>query len=235
MPSEVPPEMVERAAAGLARVRGRIADAGGDLARVRVVAVTKGFGPEAALAALELGILDLGENYAAELVSKADAVSTSRDAAGRGTVRWHYLGAVQRRKVRGLAPVVSLWQGVARLAEGAEIAKYTPGAAVLVEVDTTGLEGRGGVPPGEVASLVGALITIGVKVEGLMTVAPAGGGTNARRAFDQVTALADALSLTERSMGMSGDLEEAVRAGTTMVRVGEAIFGPRPTGRQLAQ
>jgi len=228
-------EFVDRAAAGLAGVRGRIVDAGGDPAHIRIVAVTKGFGPEAALAAVELGIFDLGENYAAELVSKAAAVDAGRDEAVGGAVRWHFLGAVQRRKVRGLAPRVSLWQGVARLVEGAEIAMYNPGAAVLVEVDTTGLEGRGGVPPAEVAPLVGSLVTIGVKVEGLMTVAPPGGGLGARRAFEQVTALADELSLAERSMGMTGDLEEAVRAGTTMVRVGEAIFGPRKTGRQLAQ
>jgi hypothetical protein len=227
--------MVERAATGLARVRGRIVDAGGDPARIRIVAVTKGFGAEAAFAALELGIVDLGENYGSELIKKAEALAAASDKAIAAAIRWHFLGAVQRRKVRALAPHVSLWQGVSRLVEGLEIARYTPGAAVLVEVDTTGLEGRGGVPPGEVASLVGSLITSGVRVEGLMTIAPQGGGSGARRAFEQVTALAEELSLTERSMGMSGDLEEAVSAGTTMVRVGEAIFGPRPARKQLAQ
>ena len=228
-------EMVDRAAAGLARVRARSVAAGGDPAGIRIVAVTKGFGPEAALAAVELGIFDLGENYAAELVSKATAVDASRDNAVGEAIRWHFLGAVQRRKVRVLAPHVALWQGVSRAVEGVEIAKYTPGGAVLVEVDTTGLEGRGGASPGDVASLVGSLNTSGVRVEGLMTVAPPGGGLSARRAFEQVTALAEELSLTERSMGMTGDLEEAVRAGTTMVRVGEAIFGPRPARNQLAQ
>jgi uncharacterized pyridoxal phosphate-containing UPF0001 family protein len=203
-------------AANLAVVRDRIAGAGGDPSAVTVVAVTKGFGPEAVVAAREAGLDQVGENYAPELLDKAAAV------AG---VDWHFLGRIQRNKVARLAPVVSLWQGVARAEEGAAIARHRPGAAVLVQVDLTGAPGRNGRPPAEVPGLVDRLRADGLAVEGLMTVAPPGPG--ARAAFAAVAALADELGLAVRSMGMTEDLEAAVGEGATMVRVGRALFGPR--------
>jgi hypothetical protein len=199
-------------------VRDRIAAVGGDPAAVRVIAVTKGFGPDAVAAARAAGLNDLGENYADELRAKAP---------GPPGTRWHYLGAVQRNKVPQLAPLVTLWQGVARLAEGERIAARAPGAAVLVQVDLSGLLGRNGCPPAEVPTLVGGLRQLDLDVRGLMTVAspdPA----RAAAAFGAVARLADQLGLPERSMGMSDDLEAAVAAGSTMVRVGRALFGDRP-------
>jgi uncharacterized pyridoxal phosphate-containing UPF0001 family protein len=115
---------------------------------VRVLAVTKGFGPDAVLAARSVGLDEVGENYAAELTAKAP---------GPAGTRWHFLGAIQRNKVRALAPLVDVWQGVARVVEGERIAASRPGAAVLVQVDGTGLEGRNGCPPAEVPALVRAL------------------------------------------------------------------------------
>ena len=187
---------------------------------MRVVAVTKGFGPEAVRAARQAGLADLGENYAAELVGKAAA------DGGDGVV-WHFLGAVQRNKVSQLAPLVGLWQSVAREAEGARIARFAPGARVLVQVETTGLPGRNGCPPAEVVVLVPRLADLGLDVRGLMTVA-APDPTAAREAFLALGRLADRLGLEERSMGMSDDLEAAVAAGSTMVRIGRALFGARP-------
>ncbi len=140
---------------------------------------------------------------------------------------WHFLGTVQRNKVAQLAPVVGLWQSVAREPEGARIARFAPGAAVLVQVDTTGRTGRNGCPPGETGLLVARLRAVGLDVRGLMTVA-APGEAAAREAFATVARLADELGLEERSMGMSDDLEAAVAAGSTMVRVGRALFGDRP-------
>ena len=190
---------------------------------MRVVGVTKGFGAEAVLAAVEAGLHDIGENYAAELESKAPAVTSSE-------VVWHFLGAVQRNKVARLAPIVGLWESVARAEEGARIARFAPGAKVLVEVDTTGVAGRNGCPPSETGALVGDLRAEGLDVRGLMTVAAPGEGA-ARTAFERVARLADELGLEERSMGMSDDLEAAVASGTTMVRVGRALFGERPPRR----
>lgn len=204
-------------------VHRRIESAGGDPSSVRVVAVTKGFGPEAAEAALAAGLSDLGENYAQELLSKHEAV---RPPAGTAP-RWHFLGAVQRNKIRSLAPVVDCWQSVAREVEGAEIARRRPGATVLVQLDVTGSAGRNGCRPDEVTSLVRSLAGLGLVVAGLMTVAPPD-PLGARGAFRALRELADGLGLPERSMGMSGDLELAVAEGATMVRLGTALFGGRP-------
>lgn len=205
-------------------VRRRIEESGGDPGAVTVVAVTKGFGPEAVAAALGAGLVDLGENYAQELLGK---VPEPRPGAGGRSPRWHFLGAVQRNKVGRLAPIVDCWQTVCRRVEGEQIASRATGARVLVEVDVTEGDGRNGCRPHEVAPLVSDLRGFGLDVRGLMTVAPQG-AEPARRAFQAVNRLADDLGLTERSMGMSGDLELAVCEGSTMVRVGRALFGERP-------
>lgn len=197
-----------------------MAAAGGDPAGVRIVAVTKGFGPEAVAAAVAAGLLDVGENYAQELLGKVPGLDPGV------APRWHFLGRVQRNKVPALAPLVHCWQGIARVVEGEAVARRRSGAEVLVEVDLTGQSGRNGCPPEAVPALVADLGSLGLEVRGLMTVAPPGPG-RARPAFRTVRALADRLDLAERSMGMSGDLEDAVAEGSTMVRVGQALFGPR--------
>ena len=222
-PSSASDEVARR----LTAVRRRVERAGGDPARIRVVGVTKGFGPGTVRAAYDAGLRDLGENYAAELEAKAEALGAEPGVGGPPL--WHFLGAIQRNKVAHLAPVVGLWQSVARESEGARIARFAPGAAVLVQVDTTGLPGRNGCAPDELPSLVKRLRALGLDVRGLMTVA-APGSDAARAAFRSVGRLADELELDERSMGMTDDLEEAVAAGSTMVRIGRALFGPRPPG-----
>jgi uncharacterized pyridoxal phosphate-containing UPF0001 family protein len=219
----VTPLSPREVAARLALVRGRIADAGGDPDAVAVVAVTKGFGPWAVRAALDSGLELVGENYAQELLAKAQAL-------GDAPVSWHYLGAVQRRKVRSLAPVVRCWQSVCRLEEGEAIAAAAPGASVLVEVDFTGIAGRRGVPAPQVAALVERLSALELSVEGLMAVGPPGPPEGARAGFRALGRLREQLGLAQLSAGMSDDLEVAVSEGSTMVRVGRALFGARPQG-----
>jgi uncharacterized pyridoxal phosphate-containing UPF0001 family protein len=201
---------VEALVEHVARVRAEVP------AGVRVVAVTKGMGVEAARAAVAAGVPDVGENYAQELVAKATAVPEAR---------WHFLGAVQRRKVREAAPFVALWQAVARAEEGEAIARHAPGAAVLVQVNVSGMPQRNGCGWDEVAPLVGALREAGLEVRGLMCVATPG---DERGQFRRLAREAAALGLPERSMGMSGDWRVAVEEGATMVRLGTALFGPRP-------
>jgi PLP dependent protein len=215
--STSPPSFADDVAARLAAVRVRITQSGGDPALVRVVAVTKGFGASAVEAALEAGLTDIGENYAAELEEKAPGLEAAH---------WHFLGTIQRNKVRALAPIVGVWESVARLAEGERIALLAPGATVLVQVDCTGLAGRNGCPVGEVSTLVSNLSDLDLDVRGLMTVAPQEPSA-ALQAFKTVAGLADDLGLPERSMGMSDDLEAAVAAGSTMVRIGRSLFGER--------
>ncbi len=210
------PDSIAEAADG---IRQRIASAGVDPDRVAILAVTKTFPAEVASAAIDAGFSMLGENYAAELVDKAQHL-------GDRAVSWHYLGAIQTNKVARLAPVTSCFQGLSRVKEAAAIARHRPGAGVMVQVDLTGRPERGGVPPGEVEALVLAAQQLGLDVRGLMTVAPDDPGA-ARLAFREVVRLADGLGLDERSMGMTGDLEIAVEEGATMVRIGRALFGAR--------
>jgi hypothetical protein len=201
------------------RVRNRIADAGGDPQSVKLVAVTKGHPAETVRAAVAAELADIGENYAKELASKATEID--------GDIRWHFIGQLQRNKVRQIAHLVTLWQSVDRLRLGEEIARRSPGAAVLVQVNLTDDPARGGTKPGLVAGLVEGLRDLGLDVRGLMAVA-AMHASAPGDGFRLVRELADRLDLPERSMGMTADLEVAVREGSTMVRVGSALFGPRP-------
>lgn len=224
------PAVAER----LAAVRGRLAAAGGDPGSIRIVAVTKTFGPEAVIAALMAGVSDIGENYASELVDKAEVVEALVRGGDNGRlqpglpaeVRWHFLGAIQRNKVARLSAVVTCWQSVGRLVEAEAIARRAPDPrpAVFVEVNVAGAGNRPGAAPADVPRLVEGARDLGCDVRGLMAVAPASGGADA---FLRVRHLADELGLEERSLGMSGDLEAAVAAGTTMVRVGTSLFGNR--------
>lgn len=205
--------------AALAEVRDRIAGAGRHPDEVRIVAVTKGFGPEAVAAAHAAGLADCGENYAQSLLDKVGS-------APAGT-RWHFLGPVQRNKVKALAPHVAVWQGIDREAAGAEVARRAPGADVLVQVNLAGDPARPGCRWDAAPALVAHLAERGLVVRGLMGVASRETG-EARLQFRRLGALADALGLPERSMGMSGDLEVAVQEGATTVRIGTSLFGARP-------
>jgi pyridoxal phosphate enzyme (YggS family) len=207
--------------AGLRAVRQRIEAAGADPDRIRLVAVTKGHPVAVVREAVESGLADVGESYAQELVRKAESGEVS-DA-----VRWHFVGGLQRNKVRLVAPFVHLWQSVDRLSLAGEIARHAPGAAVLVQVNISGSEHQGGCAPERVASVVEGARDLGLEVRGLMAIGPQAEVDEVRAAFRRLRALADQHGLPERSMGMSGDLEAAVAEGSTMLRVGTALFGPR--------
>ncbi len=207
-------------ATNLATVRARIKAAGGNPARITVIAVTKGFGPEAVRAAIDAGITDLGDNYAQELLVKARAAIGTR-------VRWHFLGPVQRNKVSALAAHVDCWHSVDRLAVGEAIARRQPDARVLVQVNATGEATKHGCLPDEVAELVAQLRRLPLDVAGLMAIGPTGAAESARPVFRLVAELSHSLGLAELSMGMTGDLEVAIQEGATMVRIGRGLFGPR--------
>jgi pyridoxal phosphate enzyme (YggS family) len=204
----------------LERVHDRITGAGGDPARVRVLAVTKGFGPDAVEAALAVGLPAVGENYAQELLDKAAALDAQPE--------WHFIGRLQSNKVRLLADRVVCWQSVDRTSLVDEIARRAPGARILVQVNASGEAQKGGAVPADVPDLVARGRDAGLDVAGLMAVGVLGDADATERAFHEVVGLADELSLPERSIGMTDDLELAVRAGSTMVRIGRALFGARP-------
>jgi uncharacterized pyridoxal phosphate-containing UPF0001 family protein len=123
---------------------------------------------------------------------------------------------------------VSQWQSVDRAPLVREIAKRSPGASILVQINLSGDPQKGGCAEAEVPELVGLARDSGLDVVGFMGVGPAGAPEAARPGFERLVALADAFELPERSIGMSADLEVAVACGATMVRVGRDLFGERP-------
>lgn len=207
-------------AANVAEVRRRIAAAGGE-GRVRLLAVTKGFGGDAVEAALRAGVGDIAESYAQELVAKRPEV-TEPGAS------WHFIGRLQTNKVRQLVDLVDVWHTVDRATLGVELAKRAPGARVLLQVNVSDEPQKGGCGPHEAPALVKRLRKDGLDVIGLMAIGATGEPEAARPGFRLLRRLADDLGLPERSMGMSGDLEVAVEEGSTMVRIGRALFGDRP-------
>ncbi|HEY5439041.1 MAG TPA: YggS family pyridoxal phosphate enzyme [Acidimicrobiales bacterium] len=209
----------QRVAANLEVLRARITSTGRDPATIRIVAVTKTFGVDAVLAALSLGLTAVGENYVDELCSK-------REAVGESVARWHYLGALQSNKIHQAVSCADVLCSVARLKEIEKIAACDREQRIYVQVDYTRAPSRNGAAPSEVATLVSRGRSLGLDVAGLMTVAPPDvEGT--RAAFRSLTALADDLGLTERSMGMTDDLEVACELGTSELRIGRALFGAR--------
>jgi uncharacterized pyridoxal phosphate-containing UPF0001 family protein len=141
----------------------------------------------------------------------------------------HFIGGLQTNKVRSLVGLVDLWQTVDRNSLLAEIARRAPGSRVLIQVNATDEDTKSGCRVDEVDALVETAIARGLRVDGLMTIGPTQPDSAlTRRAFRSVSAAADRLGLAEVSMGMSGDWEIAIDEGSTLIRVGSAIFGDRP-------
>jgi pyridoxal phosphate enzyme (YggS family) len=202
----------------VAEVRERIRRAGGR--DVRLVAVTKTWGIDAVRAAAAAGCDAIGENYAQELVAKLSGEASLPPV--------HFIGRLQTNKVRLVADLVDVYETVDRTSLADALGARVPGAAVLVQVSTDGDPSKGGCAVAEVPALVDACGARGLRVLGLMTVGPTEGGAEAARVgFRSVRALCDRLGLAVCSMGMSDDLEVAVQEGSTEVRVGSALFGPR--------
>lgn len=205
------------------RLVDRVRELAGD--RVDVVAVSKTFPVEAVMAVREVGGTRFGENYAKEAIDKVEELRRR----GIDGCEWHFIGALQSNKVRSLAAVVDVWQTVDRASIVDEIARRHPGARVLLQVNSTGESTKNGCAPADVESLAVSATERGLRVEGLMTMGPTEPDREiTRRAFAETARLARALGLSTLSMGMSGDWEIAVSEGSTLIRVGSAIFGDRP-------
>jgi len=185
---------------------------------VRIVAVTKGFGAPYVEAAVRAGIDTVGENYAQEFLAKHAVV--------RAPVRWNFLGTLQTNKIASLCAHADVLCALTREREIAVIARQPRVPSAYVEIDFTGAPTRSGAHADQLGAILGAASNAHVVIEGLMTVAPVGEG-GARRAFAALAQLADQYGLRERSMGMSDDLDDALAAGSTEIRVGRALFGPR--------
>jgi pyridoxal phosphate enzyme (YggS family) len=187
---------------------------------VSLVAVTKTRGIDAILAAHECGCDAVGENYAQELRDKV--------AGFEVPIPVHFIGAIQTNKIRQIANVVDVWQSVDRRSVVDEIARRCPGSRVLLQVNTTDEESKHGCAPSDLSDLREYAELKGVVVEGFMTMGPTDGDLGrTRSAFALLRRLVDDHGVGVCSMGMSGDYLVAVDEGSTMVRIGQAIFGSR--------
>ncbi|MBD0320049.1 MAG: YggS family pyridoxal phosphate-dependent enzyme [Gemmatimonadetes bacterium] len=225
----------EQVAARVEEVRERIERARARAGRadsVTLVAVTKTHPADAVRAVLAAGVADVGENRVQELEEKVAEV-------GRGAVGWHLIGHLQRNKAGKALPLFDLIHSLdsLRLAEAisAEAVKRGITARALVQVNASGEESKGGFEPGELADAVGRIAALpGVRVEGLMTMAPFTDDESVvRAAFRRTRELLDDAARQvpgvgrQLSMGMSNDFEIAVEEGSTLVRVGSVLFGER--------
>jgi len=218
----------------LAAVRAEIArrqGAGRWTHPVTVVAVTKGFGLDAVQAALEVGLTELGENRVQEAVPKID------DPVGR-RASWHLIGHLQRNKAKLVPGRFVLVQSVDSLALAEELDRRAAALGVtqrvLLQVNVAGEAQKSGCALDEAPALARAVARLPqLGLEGLMTLAPLTDDVDVqRRTFGGLRRLRDALqedglSLPALSMGMSADYATAVEEGTTMIRLGTALFGPR--------
>lgn len=225
-----------RLAEALPRVRERIAGAaaavGRDPSSVRLVAVTKAHPVEAVHAALEAGLTDLGENRVEELEEKVAVV-------GRRAARWHMIGHLQRRWVPRALAASDLIHSVDTLRLAERISRVAGEAdgdvRILAQVNTSGEGSKSGFDREEAMEQIMRMAELPhLKVEGLMTMAPlvedqgviAATFRRLRETLDALRAHATDVG-PELSMGMTNDLEIAVREGSTIVRIGTALFGDR--------
>jgi len=217
---------------GLTRVERRIAsactDAGRDPADVQLVVVTKTFPVSDVRLLAELGVTDVAENKQQELAHK---VAELRDEVD---VRWHFVGHLQSNKAGAVADDADVVHSVDRAKLVGPMARRERPLDVLLQVslDPAGSDHRSGASPGELGALADAVLDAEhLELRGLMAVAPLGEDPSA--AFARLAGIRSGFvssypSATWLSAGMSGDLEEAVKAGATHVRVGSAVLGSRP-------
>jgi hypothetical protein len=223
--------------AALQSVRARIVRAaeaaGRDPESVRLLAVSKLQPASMVRAAAAAGQREFGENYVQEGIDKIEALA---DVPGLG---WHFIGQLQGNKTREVAEHFDWVHTVDRERIAARLSArrphHAPPLQVLLQVSLAEEPGKGGVTPGQVPALAGVVSALpGLRLRGLMCIPPPVADQQAQRVpFRQLRELLEQLNaaghaLDTLSMGMSDDLEAAVLEGSTLVRVGTAIFGPRP-------
>ena len=210
--------------------------AGRDSSDVRLVAVTKEQGVDTIAEGLRAGTEILGENKIQDAQGKVETL-------GRDGIEWHFIGHLQKNKVKFIFDLFDLIHSVdsAALAEAIHEKAQTRGACmpILLQVNVSGEASKFGMDPGDLSKVIRQLAPLeGVKIKGLMTIPPFDSDPEKSRPyFVRLRELRDAcaelafpnVSLDELSMGMSNDYEVAVEEGATLVRVGTALFGPRPS------
>ncbi|HJO35857.1 MAG: YggS family pyridoxal phosphate-dependent enzyme [Pseudomonadota bacterium] len=236
-PSPVPAGTI---AARLAAVRERIAacalKVGRDPAEIELLAVSKGQPAAAVRQAHAAGQRTFGESYLQEALAKQAALA----AAGAAPIDWHFIGPLQRNKCREVARSFDWVHSVDRWVLAERLDRLRPPDApplnVCLQVNISGEASKRGAPPEAAIALARRIAGLErLRLRGLMAIpAPAAGAAGyaalAALQAELREALADEAPVDTLSAGMSGDLEAAITAGSTLVRVGTALFGPRPAG-----
>ncbi len=233
-------EKVLSVAQNVARVQKRIQQAaqrvGRDAAEIRLVAASKTVDAARIRAALAAGITIIGENYLQEARQKIGQL-------GSHAAEWHFIGTLQRNKVRYIFDLFHMLHTVDRLELAEELNRRAErlgrSMSVLLEVNVGGEDSKSGFDSQSLMDSIETLASLAhVQIRGLMTIPPPTGTPEEARPFYQELCDLrdrlrrkgiDGLELAELSMGMTADFEVAVEEGATLVRVGTAIFGPRPT------
>jgi pyridoxal phosphate enzyme (YggS family) len=216
------------------RIKETAERVGRDPGDIRLIAVTKRVEPERIKQALRLGFNRFGENYAQEFRDKSKILENEAE----GAIEWHFIGQLQKNKVKYILGKVELIHSLDSLSVAREINKRAEAmdikVPVLIEVDTGGEESKAGIAPAQLKEFLNELRMLSsVKVCGLMTMPPYFNNVEmARPYFSRLRKIRDGLlpefpQLKDLSMGMSGDFEIAIEEGATIVRVGSAIFGER--------
>ncbi|HEY4438947.1 MAG TPA: YggS family pyridoxal phosphate-dependent enzyme [Candidatus Elarobacter sp.] len=218
--------VAERVAALRERVDEVAHAAGREAGSVAILAVTKTHPRDVVIGALDAGLHDVGENYVQEARQKyVDLPPCTR----------HFIGHVQTNKAKAIVNLFDVVQSVDRLDAGLALAKAARDAGrplrVLVQVNVSPSE-RFGAAPAAAPELAARLREAGLAVDGVMAIGPLEGDVDA--AFDLARGVYEKVGGSTLSLGMSGDWERAVRHGSTMVRLGTAIFGPRPSRERNA-
>ncbi|WP_296809240.1 YggS family pyridoxal phosphate-dependent enzyme [Thiocapsa sp.] len=216
-----------------ARIRAAVERAQRPPDSVALLAVSKTHGAEAVRAAYAAGQRAFGESYVQEAIEKIALLADLPD------IEWHFIGRIQANKTRQIAARFDWVHGLSDSAHARRLSEQRPSnlppLKVCIQVNVSGETSKGGVEPEAVAALIATCEALpGLVVRGLMTLpAPAEDEDAQRKPFRGLRLLRDRLATANRplaclSMGMSDDLEAAILEGATLVRVGTAVFGPRP-------
>lgn len=216
------------------RIARRCESVGRDPSEILLLAVSKTFSVEQIADVVQMGVVDIGENYVQELLEKKSALPDDR-------IRWHFIGHLQSNKVKYIADWISLIHSVETVGLAREIDRRG-GASnrimdILLEVNTTGEGSKFGLRAEHCVEFVRQLADLNnIRILGLMTIGPFLPDPEASRPmFRQLRTLKDQIdalhqpnvSMKHLSMGMSGDFEVAIDEGATILRIGTAIFGSR--------
>jgi len=222
----------------LARIRDAERRFGREPGSVRLLAVSKVQPAAKIIAAYGAGQRAFGESYAQEGIDKIDAIA-GLDPALAAALEWHFIGRIQGNKTRLIAERFDWVHGLCDLRHARRLGEQRPAGraplACCIQVNLSGEASKGGLEPADVAGFAAACRDIvGIELRGLMTLpAPAADVEAQRRPFAELRRLRERIAaagqpLPELSMGMSDDLEAAIAEGATIVRIGTAVFGPRP-------